>query len=915
MTISVLHACDYNDRNAQGEFFRISRDSTWLTKRIDRQGNKLRANFPKKFKLGEFHTPNSLLELDPILQELGEDPKSLIIRHQYISSKKDEIVFRQAKFVKNVASKIICMDIDELDLPLNIEPTDIVGQGLYVCNLLHKCNPTIFPDDMGFIAQGSSSAGLSKTIKLHLWLENYDCVDQSQLKNLFYSINSTFKSRFETNINLIDVSLYNDIQAHYTAYPMFEEASSDPLKGKRTRYNYGNRCYVPEDYVSYVKPAVTTDTERATYLNAIVGSTIQSSELESRLNALRDWGSSTSGLRKAVIATYHTAVQTQYCLDLLRKDITNVLDSKRPGELENYISQGIASAVSNVKACSVREVPLKCLGLPLKTISGGGEEKFLNMGEYPPPDSVVFLKATLGTGKTYNIEQWLKSGHIEGRFLALTDTSALVESNTKRFNPARDFRNPKGRLDFATGKVQRLSGTLHSLYKIKDLTNSFDFLFIDEADSLMNNLLFATIISEEKRVIIIEVLRELLQNTDRVIISDGDISEETVAQYVELMQGSRNLYRVSHKRQNLKGVPAYKHVKESSLWGALQGHLELGDKCLLVSDSSPKAINEYLTAFNRLLPSKVIKVVHSSSTDDHDIRDIIDNTTVALRRQEVDALICSPSITNGVDFNYFDTVFILTTSENHTPNMRFQAMMRERSPETIHYYFGLMKQFITGFSSVTVDKDFLPTARKAYAARREREYKTYVATFNYYLVESGATVEVIDVPYDNPKEAVDKEEYLIERIMAILNAKESVSQARHNDAYEMKEKIKFFYDVDELAWDDVACFLKEKPDKCAEYFHKLYKSFGKEILSASVENLLIALRSRPNEFYLAVGGSLQGINSQSGINKTKQILSRCGVKKTSSNLLEWYTKYCEYTDGIILPPELRESTETINELL
>jgi hypothetical protein len=595
--------------------------------------------------------------------------------------------------------------------------------------------------------------------------------------------------------------------------------------------------------------------------------------------------------------------------------MAEILNTKRPGELDNYISQGIASAVSNIKACSVREVPLNCLGLPLTTIDGGSEPKFLNMTKYPPKDSVVFLKATLGTGKTYNIEQWLKNGHIEGNFLALTDTSALVESNTKRFSPARDFRTPKGRLDFATGKVQRLSGTLHSLYKIKDLTNSFDFLFIDEADSLMNNLLFATIISEEKRTVIIEVLRELLQNTDRVVISDGDISEETVAQYVQLMQGSRDLYRVSHKRQNLKGVPAYKHVKESSLWGALQGHLELGDRCLMVSDSSPKVINEYLTAFNRILPSKIIKVVHSASTNDPEIRDIIDNTTVALRRQEVDALLCSPSITNGVDFNYFDVVFILTTSENHTPNMRFQAMMRERSPETIHYYFGLMRQFSTGFSGITIDKDFLPTARKAYAARREREYKTYVATFNYYLVDSGASVEVIDVPYDNPQEKVDKEEYLIERTLAILNAKEGDTQPRHNDAYIVQEKIKFFYDVEILTWDDVTCFLKEKPDKCAEYFHKLYKDFGAEILTANTETLLKALINKPSEFYLAVGESLYGITGIKGINKAKQILSRCGVRVNALNLIEWYKKYCEYTDGVIAPLEFLEPKETINELL
>ena len=71
----------------------------------------------------------------------------------------------------------------------------------------------------------------------------------------------------------------------------------------------------------------------------------------------------------------------------------------------------------------------------------------------------------------------------------------------------------------------------------------FDFMFIDEADSLMNNLLFASIIKEEDKAQIIEILGDLLINTDRVVISDGDISEETVACYVDLMQGNRTLNR------------------------------------------------------------------------------------------------------------------------------------------------------------------------------------------------------------------------------------------------------------------------------------------------------------------------------------------------------------------------------------
>ena len=916
MTFSVLHACDYNDVSKDGKFFRVYAENIWLTKRIDKNHNKKPANFPKKFRLGAFYNPDTLLELCPILETLGNDPKTLVIRHKYKAAKFNDIVVRKAKLVENVKSSIICMDIDELKVPSHLTNTDIKGQGHYVCDMLHKCNPEIFPDDLGFIAQGSSSAGLTDCIKLHLWLENTDKIEQAQLRNLFSIINSSYKSKFEISSNLIDPALYHDIQAHYTSYPIFEEDSTDPLKGKRMHYHFGDKSNVPESAAAYVKPIQSTESERNFYLDSIIGGLNKNLTIENKIEKLKSWDIAAPGFRNAIISLYHSAIQSQYNLEQLEKELEPIIENLRPGSTREYIRQGKISAINNIKACSLRELPSECLGLKLKKIDSGNHKKYLDIQKHIPKNSVTFLKATLGTGKTFNVEQWLKTGQIQGKFLAITDTSALVESNTARFSPARDFRSPTGCLDFATGKVDRLSGTLHSLLKIKNLTDSFDFLFIDEADSLMNNLLFASIITEEKKIQIAEVLSDLLKNTDRVVISDGDISQETVAQYINLMEGSRDLFRIDHKRQNLKDVKCFKHTRESSLWGALQAHLELGDKCLLVSDSSPKVLNEYLLAFDRVLPDKNIKVIHSCSKLDKDVDDIINHTSTALRRQEVDALLCSPSITNGVDFNYFDTVFVLTNTENHTPNMRFQAMMREREPKELHYYFRDMKVYSTGYADVTLDNGFTVGARKAYAARREREYKTYIATFNYYLVSAGAKIEVLDAPYQSPIEKVDRENYLIERIMAILGSSQGVNLIRHNDAFEMKQMLKFYYDIEgEPSWEDVEHFIVNKPHEKAEFFHKIYKDFGEEVLAADATALLAALRLKGHKFYLATGESIHGIHRDgSGLKRAKQILKRCGVEDTSEQLINWYRKFCEQTVGVELPREFKLIEENIREL-
>lgn len=906
MTFSVLHACDHRAKASDGTYYTSLAKNTWLTKRISITGEKIDGTHPTKFKLGNFYNPASLVEALPILEELGNNPKALVIRHKYIDYKKGKIVHRKSELVKNEASKLICIDIDSLFLPLGMSSTDLKAQGEYVCLLLHKCEPNFFPDDMGFIAQGSSSAGLSDNIKLHLWLENYDFVNQSQLRNLFTRINNTYKEKFKTDIKLVDTALYHSVQAHYLAYPVFSEGFFDPLKGKRTVYSYGNHSHVPQDYPSYTQPVHTTAAERSIYLDNIKGGYTKSFTLKKALEVVREWDILESGLRQKVIAAYHAAIQGQYCLEKLDEEIKPLIDRLRPGEYQNYINQGRSSAVATIKANSVRELPEECLGLPLTAICGGTQEKFLDIREKLPKDGVIFLKASLGTGKTHFIEQGLKDLRIKGKFLALTDTSALVTSNAARFG-AGDFRQTKNRLDFASGEIERLSGTIHSLHKLKDFTNSFDFLFIDEADSLMNTILNANIIKDGMRPIILQVLSELLQKTKQVVISDGDISEETVVQYINLMEGSRELFRVTHIRQNLNGVAAFKHLKESSILGALQAEIDIGNKCLLVSDSTPETLNEYVTMFNRIFPQKVIKAVHAKSTGDDDIKEIVDETTIALKKQKVDALLCSPSITNGVDFNYFDTVFVITNSEMHTPNMRFQALMRERQPKSIHYFFKKIKPCNTGYESVTIDGGFLLSATKAYAARKEREYRSYVATFNYYLVMSGATVEVEDDLYDDPRESIDKQNYHTERVLAVLSSTSNKLIPRHNDAYEVKQMIKHYYNVDVLTEELTDQFLTEQPNKKAEYFHKVYPIMGDAILSGSVYRVKEALGTSGHLFYKATGESLSHTWDRVGLDRPTKILRRCGIKKNgdSTNLIKWYKKYCEYTDGVELPEKFR----------
>lgn len=923
MSITVLKATDYRDKDRNGDYFDVHAVDTRLTKVIDRHGNKHNSNYPKYFELGENRDFDDLASLQPFLEELGGMHDALVIRGEFKRGRPKDKVRRIAENVISAPSKVIAIDVDDVKLPVGMSRTDLKAQGEYVCNLLHHCDPLMFPDDMGFIAQGSSSAGFSDNIKLHLWLLNDKAVNQAQLRNLFYYVNTAWKNlhksnpAFEkTNANLVDPALYHAAQAHYTAYPLFEVPSMDPFRdGGRTVYVYGNTAKIAGQYPEYVKPVKVTEMEYNTFEDSVEGSKLVSVYVERAINVVADWDKAHSGLRSKVIACFHEAVQNQFCLQELKRILRPYLDDKRPGQADEYFNQGVSSALQNIKATSVREVPSECKGLKLRNIDGGADEKYLRFSKFFPEDSVTFLKATLGTGKTNTISQWLADGTVKGNVLAITDTSALVESNAVRFD-AGDFRKAEARLQFAAGSLTRLSGTLHSLPKIKDFADSFDFIFIDEADSVMNNLLFASILTEEKKQEIISVLRELLINTNRVVISDGDISQETVNCYVELMDGQRDLNKVDFRRKNLAGVQAYKHLTETSLWGAVQGHLELGDKCLVVTDSSPKKLNEYYHTFTRVCPDKKVNVVHSASKMDSEVRDIVNRTTKALEEKGVDLLLCSPSITNGVDFNYFDAVFVLTVTDNQTPNMRFQAMMRERQPETIHYFFHNKKQFTTGYKDLEFSNDFTNYARKEFSLRREREFKTYIATFNYYLIQSGASISVLDTGFESPKGPEDKEEARIERISAIARAGGSSVIERHNDAFEQRQMLRYYYDIpatEDIAWDTIGEWVDEKPHIKAEYFYKIFKIVWPYVGKADPKDVLKLLKEQGHKFYLATGESLHG-----GMTKAKSILTRCNISPNDPESLEkavkYLRKYCELTPGCPLPEELVQYEEVARDV-
>ena len=875
--ITVLESCDYVDQNPHTkDYYNVYGKDIFLTKRIYDNNNAIPASMAKKFRLKSSRDIANLKDLFPLLRRLETNPHACIIRYAYHSANVGDMVLRRASELVATPRTIISIDIDELDLPEGISNTNIRAQAEYVMQLLHETYPLFFNKGTGVIAQGSSSAGLGNKVKLHLWVQNKSPLTPQQIKNAMYYVNRAYGDK------LIDLALYSVGQIHYTATPLFLGKIQDPFrKQDRSVYIPGDVTHVPQSFPEWVAPVLANEGEKQEYLESIEGSYTPNARVETLLSTVLGWKPEEPGLRTKVVALYHNAIQSQYCLQTLEKQILPSLAVTRPGKGEAYIKEAKQAAMNFIKACSGRTLDKEVRGLPVTSLSGGSHERFLELDAFPAGHA-IFLKASLGTGKTATIERMLRNKKIKGTFLAITDTSALVEANCIRFD-AGDFRDEQEIDAFKRRETHRLSGTIHSLHRVKELNRKFDFIFIDEADSVLNTLLFASIITEPRRLVLMEALASILQKCDRIVFSDGDLSQETIQCYVDLLQGCKPIAKVEHIRKNLDGVCAYRHKSKESIWGAVDAALAVGDKCIVVTDNGPDRLNIYQDCLKRRYPEFLTVVAHAQSKMEGITRDVVNRTTEALKEHNVRCLICSPSITSGVDFNYFDTVFVITSTDVHSPNMRFQALMRERRPKEVHYFIApTVRGFDTGYSNTTVDTDWINSSRKTIAARKEREYKVYAATFNYYLVKAGCTIKYVNEPYSCPLSTEDEEKYFEEKATAIVLNKPSPRFSVN------RKLIETLLGKEDLQFDEVLAYVKDPLDKKLELFHNVANEFWDVISCNSASTLDQALSGpRAHKFYLLTGMSVKA-------HPPRKMLERMGVYE-NTNMLEYaetYKRYC-----------------------
>lgn len=926
----------------------------FLTKKWVSETEKVNMYSSKYFDVEAVFDPKSLSDVHQMVEKYAKTFNCLMVQNTLTPGVSGKRVRRtSANFSGIPKTEFFILDIDAIPLPEGMSNSDIEAQAKYVIKTLSHAKPRYFDEDMAFVAKGSSSAGMVDSINIHLYLRNNTPINHLQMATIAKEINDATVNTL--GYKLVDESLYHSVHVLYTANPLFEPWVDDPFKdGKRIVFREAgpHAAIDPRTPEKEVSAKARLDAEDYENLRRYFGHTSLSGRAIRVLDDIRENLDDvySKKVHNLIFEALEAGTGLKTIEEAFRKAMANhpkVLGKER--SIEDYLDSGISYVWSTTKARAQRsipdkvsiavrpeeEIPPELRGQVITTLDVDripatpreGEERYLNLTTPPPEGRLTFIKASLGSGKTTFIKKLMGEGKIEGRFLAITNTKALVNGNASDFGAPLNlaYLNQNMRDEFRANPNGKMCTTIHSLHRFLDMAERgmIDFVFIDECDAVLNDLHNSPLLGENRKRCK-AALRALLSTAKQVVLADGDVSEETMQGYYFLAQKPLSL--VEHTYPMLEGVTAYETRSQEALWiDGVYSSLDNDQKVLVVTDLGPDPINERIRALSMAFPTKNFLGIHSKSTADEECKDVLENTNEALLRQKLHGLVCSPSVVSGVDFSYFDIVCLLTTKKTATPNLRFQALRRDRGAKELWIYTDPdCSNFHTGHFEdkykEVIDVD--EVIKSKLALRRQKEHSGFVKNLRYLLLTQGCEVIVDD---ETPgislntlvTELCGEDPKSLElgfKIDAILRADPDTVQRRYNDAWEIKQYVTHYLelgDPDKVTYADVEQYLAvdahNKMEALAEIvdaglWSELYYQVN------SKQDFLRFLRKNAKRWYNATGqNTYTGVGKYKDYRNSDYQAARIGLilsdaeDDESPDLADYetvkhfYRLYCEFT--------------------
>lgn len=216
-------------------------------------------------------------------------------------------------------------------------------------------------------------------------------------------------------------------------------------------------------------------------------------------------------------------------------------------------------------------------------------------------------------------------------------------------------------------------------------------LILDEACQGIDYVLAGSIFKKNEHGPIvrnlIELMRQIIANGNRVIAADADMDEATV-QFLEEACGQKAFVVINNYKET-EPRKAYSYDSPKQLLGELKVQAAAGKKLFVVVDvQKTKNANSAKNIASALLDSGIPAICVDSETTknpDHPAYKFADNINENCSKYQV--VVTTPVLGTGVsiDVDHFDEVFV-SVSGTLTPDEVMQAIARVRAKVPVHFY-------------------------------------------------------------------------------------------------------------------------------------------------------------------------------------------------------------------------------------
>jgi len=268
-----------------------------------------------------------------------------------------------------------------------------------------------------------------------------------------------------------------------------------------------------------------------------------------------------------------------------------------------------------------------------------------------PERGIIALASGKGTGKTKFIASQVEGG---GAALAFTHLRSLTQNLCYRLG--LDYRNDlfklNGRFASGEGYTLRVGSCVQALLAVDpDQFEGCD-LVVDEVTQVLKTLLTSSTCNHDgSRALLLERFKRLIQVAKRVIIADADLDDRTL-DYLEELRGDgskafliRNDYQGKGYSVEVDRSPTKDGIV-GRLLKAVKEDLGSGKPNIVFTDSY--RFSKTLAKLTEGLGAKTLLVNRDTSGGEAE-QEFITRPDEVLARRQYDVIICSPSLTTGVN--------------------------------------------------------------------------------------------------------------------------------------------------------------------------------------------------------------------------------------------------------------------------